>query len=67
MVEILTILGVVARAMPLMSHLHMIRIWVGSRRLITEVMMTIIVQLIKVGCGVLLSANWLTFLWCRLV
>ena len=67
MVEILTILGVVARAMPLMSHLHMISVWVGGRSLITKVMMAIIIQLIKIGCSVLLRSNRLTFLRCRLI
>ena len=46
MVEILTILGVVARAMPLMSHLHMISVWVCGRSLIAEVLMAAIIQLI---------------------
>ena len=46
MVEILTILGVVAWAMPLMSHLHMISVWVCGRSLIAEVMMAAIIQLI---------------------
>ena len=67
MVEILTVLGVVARAMPLMSHMRMISVWVGGRSLITKVMMAIIIQLIQIGCCVLLCANRLTFLRCRLI